>query len=671
MATQETHKEPRKNAKFYDSATTIGAMQREPFENGFTWRTVLGMLFIAFVMLPGIIFMSLMLGVNIGGAADWVVIILFVELARRSFVALRKQEIYILRYALGNIGTGIFGIFVLNRYLRNSEDFQNFGISHQVPDWFAPLGDAAFSNGFLSKIWLPAIAVALTAMILHKLSSLAIGFLAFKLTADAEKLPFPLAPIHAEGAIALAETSQDKRKKGYRQYCFAVGSMLGVAFGLFYVAIPILSQAFLGTTIQFFPIPFLDLTQSLQHIIPGGTLGICFDMGLLFVGFVLPWRIVVGMFATNLTFQIILNPIFQRMGWLPHWVPGKDAIQTQVANNLDLYLSLGIGFGLAVFIVGVYSMIKGLVSFARKKQHSATSLDMRRFWERNKQRGDPPTWLAIVVWFTAATSLVVFCNYLINNGVPEKERFSVWWLIAFAYFWSPMNTYVNARMAGIAGQAAGVPYLKEAAIFSSGYKHVNIWFTPLPLENAGQVADFLKQTELTRTRFTSILKVEVLAIPLVLLASYLFWSYIVNLGPIPSDSYPYIQKFWPQNAQMSALWASSMQEGQSLMLESLKPSLILTGVAGVLTLFAGFSIAGISTQFIYGGIGAINSYPHMTIMIFIGACLGRFILAPKFGKDKWQNFAPILAVGFGVGVGLIGMVSIAINFLWVSIGMRY
>jgi hypothetical protein len=114
-----------------------------------------------------------------------------------------------------------------------------------------------------------------------------------------------------------------------------------------------------------------------------------------------------------------------------------------------------------------------------------------------------------------------------------------------------------------------------------------------------------------------------------------------------------------------------MQEGQSLMLESLKPSLILTGVAGVLTLFAGFSIAGISTQFIYGGIGAINSYPHMTIMIFIGACLGRFILAPKFGKDKWQNFAPILAVGFGVGVGLIGMVSIAINFLWVSIGMRY
>jgi hypothetical protein len=193
----------------------------------------------------------------------------------------------------------------------------------------------------------------------------------------------------------------------------------------------------------------------------------------------------------------------------------------------------------------------------------------------------------------------------------------------------------------------------------------------MPLESAGTVADFLKQTELTRTRFTSILKVEVLAMPLVLIASYLFWSYICSLGPVPSDAYPWAQKFWPLNAQMSALWASSMQEGQSMILESLKPSVILGGLAGMTALFAGFGAVGISTQYLYGGIGAISSYPHMTLMIFTGACLGKFVLARKFGKEQWLNFAPILAVGFGVGVGLIGMLSIAINFLWVSIGMKY
>lgn len=668
---EETPKAKPQGEKFYDSSFSIEAMQHEPYENGFTWRTVLGMLFIAFVMLPGIIFMSLMLGVNIGGAADWVVIILFVELARRSFVTLRKQELYVLRYALGHIGTGIFGAFVMNRYLRNSEDFHNFGIAHQVPNWFAPLGDAAFSSGFLTKVWLPALTVTLISMVLYKLSSLALGFLAFKMTADAEKLPFPLAPIHAEGAIALAESSQEKHKKGYRQYCFAVGSMVGVAFGLFYVAIPVLSQAFLGTAIQLIPIPFLDLTKNCETFMPGGTIGLCFDLGLLFAGFVLPWRIVVGMFSTTLLFQLVLNPIFQRMGWLPHWIPGKDAIQTQVATGLDLYLSVGIGVGLAVFLVGVFGIVKGIRAYARKNQSNTASFDIRLFWKRNVDRGDPPTWLALIVWLVAASLLVLFCDYLINHGIPPSERFPIGWLIAFAFFFSPMNTYVNARMAGIAGQGAGVPFLKEAAIFSSGYQHVNVWFAPMPLENAGGMADMLKQTELTRTRFTSILKVELLAMPLMLVASYLFWSYILTLGPIPSDSYPWIQKFWPLNAQMSALWASSMQEGQSLMLDALKPSVIGGAVAVTLSLFTGFHFAGISTQYIYGGLGGMSGYPHMAIMIFAGACLGRFVLARKFGREKWQNYAPILAVGYGVGIGLIGMFSIALNFLWVSIGVHY
>jgi hypothetical protein len=48
-----------KAGEFYDTAFTIEAMQRGPYENGFTWRTVIGALFIAFVMLPGVIFMGL------------------------------------------------------------------------------------------------------------------------------------------------------------------------------------------------------------------------------------------------------------------------------------------------------------------------------------------------------------------------------------------------------------------------------------------------------------------------------------------------------------------------------------------------------------------------------------------------------------------------------------
>jgi hypothetical protein len=92
---------------------------------------------------------------------------------------------------------------------------------------------------------------------------------------------------------------------------------------------------------------------------------------------------------------------------------------------------------------------------------------------------------------------------------------------------------------------------------------------------------------------------------------------------------------------------------------------------GTIALFTGFGALGISSQYIYGGIGAMNGYPHMAVMIFVGALLGRYVLAPKFGKERWTNYAPILAVGFGAGLGLIGMFSIAINFLWVSVGTSY
>lgn len=682
MAKEEKNTTPAaaQGEKFYDSSFGIEAMQHEPCECGFTWRSVLGALFIAFVMLPGVIFMGLMIGYDIGTAADWVVIILFVELARRSFIQLRKQELYILRYTVGQLshiagsvalGGGIFAWFVFNRYLRNSEDFRNFGIAHQVPDWFAPFGDASFTQGFLDRVWWPALIVTLLSMLLSKLTTLSLGFLAYKVTVDVERLPFPLAPIHAEGAIALAETSQDQHKKGYRRYCFSIGTMLGAAFGLFYVAIPTISQAFLGQPIQLIPIPFLDLTQDLENFIPGGTIGICLNLGLLMTGFVMPWRISVGMFATTMVFQLILNPIFQRMGWLPHWSPGKDAIQTHVATSLDIYLSVGIGTAFAIFLVGIWGMVKSLIKYRKQKTDGSSVVDIRRLWQTNKDRSEPPAWAAFLVWVISSIGFVALSDYLINHGIPAEERFPFWVLVAFAFVWTPINTYINARMIGIAGQHAGVPFLTEAAIFASGYKHVNIWFAPMPLQNFGGMADFLRVCELTRTKFTSILKVELLIFPLMLVASYIYWTYVTSLGPIPSDSYPFVQKFWPMFAQMKALWAAAMQEGQSLLIESIKIDVIVGSLLGTLALFVGFGYAGISTQYIYGGLGAMNGYPHTVVMIFLGACLGRFVFAKKFGQERWQNFAPILAVGFGAGMGLIGMFAIAINFLWVSVGIKY
>ena len=68
----------------------------EPFQEGFNVRTIIAALFIGFIMLPGAIYLGLMTGGGIAGAAQWVTVILLVEIAKRSFIELKKQEVYII-----------------------------------------------------------------------------------------------------------------------------------------------------------------------------------------------------------------------------------------------------------------------------------------------------------------------------------------------------------------------------------------------------------------------------------------------------------------------------------------------------------------------------------------------------------------------------------------------
>ncbi|MDP6017419.1 MAG: hypothetical protein QGI32_15080, partial [Candidatus Latescibacteria bacterium] len=70
----------------------------ETFESGFTRKTLIGVLLIAFIMTPGQMYLSLVTGIGIGEAAQWVTVILFLEIAKRSFTTLKRQEIFLLTY---------------------------------------------------------------------------------------------------------------------------------------------------------------------------------------------------------------------------------------------------------------------------------------------------------------------------------------------------------------------------------------------------------------------------------------------------------------------------------------------------------------------------------------------------------------------------------------------
>src|SRR5262245_34926762 len=107
------------------------------FEEGFGLKTVIGALFMGFLMVPGTIYLSLFMGGSLGGAAQWVTVILFSEIVKRSMKSLRQQEIFVLFYMTGMVLSVPFPL-IWNQYFVQSPAAVGFGIATEIPKWFAP-----------------------------------------------------------------------------------------------------------------------------------------------------------------------------------------------------------------------------------------------------------------------------------------------------------------------------------------------------------------------------------------------------------------------------------------------------------------------------------------------------------------------------------------------------
>lgn len=636
----------------------------ETYKDGFGWKTVLGALFIGFVMMPGSIYLGLMVGQTMGPAAEWTTIILFTEIARRSFTVLSKQEVYLLYYVAGGLaaGGGTLGLsggpfagLVWNQFLR-SPSVAPAGLGEQVPNWVAPpsTSEAVLRRTFMHPDWVPAILVLIATMVFSRFAWFTFGYVLFRLTSDGEKLPFPMAPVAAQGATALAEASS--KEETWRWRIFSIGSMIGVAFGLLYIGIPTLSGVVLLQPIQILPIPFVDFTQGTERILPGAAIGIGTNISTIFAGFVLPFWMVVGTFAAMVA-TMIVNPIAAATGHLPTWRPGMESMRTIWAGSIDIWLSFGIGTAFAVAILGIIKMVAGW---------RAASADGRKmgfgFGTPPPGRGDFNVIWCMVIFFLCTTGYVILTRYL----VPD---FPIYFVLFFGYIWTPFESYINARMVGLTSQAVAIPMLRQATFIFSGYKGIKVWFAPIPLSNYGGTAQSFRSVELTGTKFTSLVKAEVLMFPILLVCSFIFWSYIWRLNPIPSVYYPYTQKFWDYEAMNSWLWMTSTTEGpaREMFLRAIKPSLMVGGLGFGLIAYYVLSWLNVPVLTIYGFIRGLGTIPHYIIPEFAGALIGRYYLRKRFGEDNWKRWPPVLLAGLSCGMGLIGMLTIAVSLLKSSI----
>lgn len=638
----------------------------ERFESGFDIKAIIGAIFAGFVMMPGAIYLSLITGGGLGAAAQWTIVILFTEIARRSFVTLRRQEIFILFYIAGALSTGgAFAGFITDQYFVQSPPAKGLGIANQVPAWAVPgpHSEALLRRTFFHHDWLLPGLVMIFGQIASRLNWFGLGYILFRITADYEKLPFPMAAVSAQGSTALAEASS--KDETWRWRTFSIGAMIGLVFSAFYVGIPTITGAIMTKPLQLLPIPWVDLTRNTEAIFPATPTGFVCDLGNIISGFVIPfWSATGGFIMAMSTF--ILNPWLQRHGHLPSWKPGMDTIQTGFQNWIDFYFALGVGVSIAVALIGGYTMIRVAMekSAERKVQAAAGQLQKGSFWDVPEGRGDTPKWF----WYCMAAFIVSTIGYIVlcRAMVPN---FPLLWVVFFGLIYTPLSSYVDARMQGLTGMGVGIPMVKEAAIILSKYRGVDIWFAPIPISAAGGTASSFRVVELVGCKFPDVIKAELTIMPLTIICSLIFWQFIWRLAPIPSAVYPYAQKMWYLGALQRGLWMTATMGHQGLFMRAWNTPRMVAGIGFGCGAYAILASLHLPILLVYGIVNGLGASPHGILPLFAGALISQLYFVPRFGARRWKQYATVLSAGYWCGQGLIGMGTCALAMITKSVSV--
>lgn len=661
------------------------------FKDGFGWTSVAGVIFCGLVMMPGGIYLALMTGTGLNMAASWVTVILFMEIARRALKPLSRQNLIVLLHAAyvmmaGHIlfPGGPCGELVYRAYLVGCDAIRDAGMLGAFPSWFAPPYDspAILERNFLHPDWIVPMGMAFFVLVIATIQKYTLGYFFFRITSDVEKLPYPLAPIAAQGAAAMAEADespavksegigpQKKTKKSGRWKLFSLGAYIGIAFGVLQIGIPAISGLFLSKPFYLIPQPFIDTTTLTQGILPATPTGVTFDIGVIFMGFVLPFWAVIGTFSA-IVVTFITNPMMHHFGILHTWQPGMNTVNTSFSNNIDFWMSFSIGSGIGIALVSIYSAAKDITAkFKEAREKKARTGISENIWEPPaKGRGDYPLWIALVVYAVSALAMIALSWFLLPRtpGV-------LFFLIFFAFLYNPFLTYVNARLLGISGQSVVIPFVSEAAFMLSGAKGVDVWLAPIPIQNFGYQAQSYRSNELAGVSFWSLIKVEAVALPVLFVLSMTFWGFIWHSNPIPGENFPAAQVNWELNAKNQALLYSSTfvapgddPSSKSIMdsefMKAFHPLAIGVGLVSILGIYSVLVFFGFPLMLVYGFIRGFGQLPHFMFLEIVGAVLGRLVFQKKFGDKEFLRMAPTLLAGYFTGVGLIGMATIALRLI--------
>ncbi|MFP4175762.1 MAG: peptide transporter, partial [Candidatus Brocadiia bacterium] len=170
----------------------IRAGQEEPteYKDGFGMKAILGGLFVAFAVVPGSMFMFLMLGQRLTEAAIWVTLIVMLEISKRCRSDMSRQEMFIVHAVTAGMlaaGVGRFYNFIWIQYFVRSDAAVQFEIVNRLPFWVAPPPESAAyaQRNLLHPDWWPMIALMGIGILWNRVSFFSLGYALFRVTSDA------------------------------------------------------------------------------------------------------------------------------------------------------------------------------------------------------------------------------------------------------------------------------------------------------------------------------------------------------------------------------------------------------------------------------------------------------------------------------------------------------
>jgi hypothetical protein len=610
------------------------------FKEGFTAKSFLGILYSILIFTPAMIFTSLVSGSTVL-FAGYVVMLLFVELGHYTGSPLKKQELTTI-FIISGV-TGPFLMLLQALYFRSlspitsSFTWNGVVLPQVIPDFFAP-GPSSLSildRTFFNPDWMASIIVVTLSNLFAVGMSIPLGLLNYQIYVVEEKLPFPREIIAAETITTLSDRKPDKL------LLFSLCALMSSGYNIFCYLLPFATNG----NIRPIPMPWIDGNLTIEKFLQGASFGIGTDLIFFALGMMLPLKMVVSVFIGSFALYFVGNPLLVHFDIFKEWRYGMDLTTVFQRSTLSFWAFLQIGLTAAAAITPLLIHPSSITKPIKS---------LLKLTDASKKKGILSLRSTLILYFAFAFATLALWGFIVPDFPLAISAILV-------VVWPLISSLIANRGLGESGMVVSVPYVNEVAFTLNGVQNINTWFVPTIGQPLGVdwCANF-KICDMTETKFTSLIKAFVVALPIAWITNFLFIQAFWSLAPIPSSIYPAVDIYWQINVLNRCLWITGRVSTQiTLIMASFVIGIVLSAASIMLNL--PISMMGIA-------IGALNPLP-VCLTFLIGGVVGWFAVRRK-GIKWWGQNQAVIVGGIMVGEATTIAVSVAIGMIvksaWVS-----